>query len=73
MTDREDVLKVLRLPESEIVVTRKVPMTAQTCDELRAIREKREDDLFHETGGEPHSIPFPTLLAQLVREEFNRI
>jgi len=72
MTNREDVLKVLRLPESEIVVTRKVPMTAQTCDELRAIREKREEDLLELTG-ELHSLPFPTLIAQLIREDFDRI
>lgn len=72
MIEREELLQVLRLPESEIVVTRKVPMTAQTCDELRLIRTKREDDLLDVTG-EKHSLPFPTLIAQLIREEADRI
>ena len=47
-------------------------MTAATCDELRAVRQHRESVLDAE-GTMKHSIPFPTLIAQLIREDFARI
>ncbi len=72
MTILEETVNVVRLPESEIVVTRKVPMTASTCDELRAVRSYRES-LLDAQGTMKHSIPFPTLIAQLIREDFARI
>lgn len=72
MTHLEETVQVIRLPESEIVVTRKVPMTAATCDELRAVRAYRESVLDGQ-GTMKHSIPFPTLIAQLIREDFARI
>lgn len=72
MTHLEETVQVVRLPESEIVVTRKVPMTATTCDELRSVRAYRESVLDAQ-GTMKHSIPFPTLIAQLIREDFARI
>lgn len=68
----EVLATVVRIPESDIVVTRKVPMTDQTCDELRAIRIKREEDM-GSLINEDVIIPFPTLIQQLIHEEFERI
>lgn len=72
MTILEETVQVVRLPESDIVVTRKVPMTASTCDELRSVRAYREAMMDKGTNLK-HSIPFPTLIAQLIREDFARI
>lgn len=70
MTEQDTT--VVRIPEGDIVVTRKVPMTNKTCDELRFIRTHREQVLTL-ANGKPTSLPFPTLIKQLVEEEANRI
>ena len=66
-----NLLTILRIPEGDIVVTRKVPMTDETCDELRAIQSKRQE-LFSMELGEPVMVPIPTLIQQLIHEEFVR-
>lgn len=68
----ESILKVLRIPEGDIVVTRKVPMTDETCDELRAIQAAREATLSLEYG-EQTMLPLPTLIKQLIHEEALRL
>lgn len=72
MAQSEQEVTVVKIPEGDIVVTRKVPMTEKTCDELRAIRKQREDVLTIEHG-QPVTIPYPTLIKQLVEEEAERI
>jgi len=63
---------VVRIPDNEIVVTRKVPMTNETCDQLRAIKADRET-FFGEQLGEPVMLPIPTLIQQLISEEHQRV
>lgn len=65
MSEKINEKKVLRL-ETPVVV-RKVPMTAQGCDMLRAIREyqSREYSKRHECEVE---IPFPTSIHLLMQE-----
>lgn len=65
------LLTILRIPEGDIVVTRKVPMTDETCDELRAIQAKRQE-IFTAELGEPVMVPIPTLIKQLIHEEYAR-
>jgi hypothetical protein len=36
--------KILRVNQEEVVVTRSVPMTTETCNKLRAIKAKFEAD-----------------------------
>lgn len=67
-----NLLTILRIPEGDIVVTRKVPMTDQTCDELRAIQANREEILSDELG-ERVMLPLPTLIQQLIHEEHVRV
>lgn len=67
----ESILKVLRIPEGDIVVTRKVPMTDETCSQLREIKAQREGELEGALGGEVR-LEIPTLIQQLIREEFDR-
>lgn len=67
----ESILKVLRIPEGDIVVTRKVPMTDETCSQLREIKQQRESDLEGAIGGEVR-LEIPTLIQQLIREEYSR-
>lgn len=68
----EQETTVIKIPDSDIVVTRKVPMTEKTCDELRAIRNSRETILTIEHG-QPVVLPYPVLIKQLVEEEAERI
>ena len=68
----DSILKVLRIPEGDIVVTRKVPMTDQTCDELRAIKQVREETT-SAIHGEEVMIPIPTIIKQLINEEYQRL
>jgi len=63
---------VIRIPDSDIVVTRKVPMTDETCDQLRTIKADREV-FFSEQLGEPVTLPIPTLIMQLIGEEHQRV
>lgn len=70
MSDK--LLQVLRIPEGDIVVTRKVPMTNETCDQLRAIKADREA-YFTQALGEPVMIPIPTVILQLISEEHQRV
>lgn len=66
-----NLLNILRIPEGDIVVTRKVPMTDKTCDELRAIQANREE-LLSDKMGERIMLPIPTLIQQLIHEEHVR-
>lgn len=66
------LLTILRIPEGDIVVTRKVPMTDETCDELRAIQANREEILSDQLG-ERVMLPLPTLIQQLIHEEHVRV
>lgn len=68
----DPLLLVLRIPEGDIVVTRKVPMTDETCTELRAIRNNREH-LLGQAMERDVQVPIPTLIQQLIHEEFERI
>lgn len=68
----DHLLTVLRIPEGDIVVTRKVPMTDETCDELREIKAYREDKVSLEMG-EDVMVPIPTLIKQLIHEEHCRL
>ncbi len=52
MSDK--LLNILRIPEGDIVVTRKVPMTDETCDQLRTIKAEREQVLSEVTDSEVH-------------------
>lgn len=70
MTEQETT--VVRIPEGDIVVTRKIPMTNKTCDELRGIRAHREAVLTI-ANGQPTVLPYPTLIKQLIEEESTRI
>lgn len=67
----ESILQVLRIPEGDIVVTRKVPMTDETCSQLREIKYQRESELEGALGGEVR-LEIPTLIQQLIREEYER-
>lgn len=67
MSTKEVYATVIKLPESDIVVTRKVPMTEETCTQLRELREAREGVLT-QAMGEQVVLPFPTLIAQIVGE-----
>lgn len=67
-----ELLAILRIPESDIVVTRKVPMTNETCDQLRAIKGAREVVMKQELGADI-MIPIPTLIRDLINEEHKRI
>lgn len=67
----ESILQVMRIPEGDIVVTRKVPMTDETCSQLREIKAQREYDLEGTLGGEVR-LEIPTLIQQLIREEYTR-
>jgi len=60
------------IPDEEIVVTRKVPMSENTCTELRTIRGTREAQKGRELGSKVH-LPYPVVIADLINEEFNRI
>lgn len=66
-----NLLTILRIPDGDIVVTRKVPMTDETCDELRGIQANREE-LLSDQLGERVMLPLPTLLQQLIHEEYVR-
>jgi len=65
MSEKINKTEVLRL-ETPVVV-RKVPMTAQGCDMLRAIREYQSEEYGkrHECDVE---IPFPTSIHLLMQE-----
>lgn len=68
----EQLLSILRIPEGDIVVTRKVPMTDETCTQLREIKAEREYYLSKQHGEEIR-LEIPTLLKQLISEEHSRI
>jgi hypothetical protein len=67
-----DVCTILRIPEGNIVVTRKVPMTEETCTQLRAIKALRESELALQYNEEV-MLPIPVLIQQLINEEAQRI
>lgn len=69
-----EILYKLRIPEGDIVVTRKVPMTNNTCTKLRRIREDNEV-LYAETLGVPVEqvqVEIPTIIENLIDAEYDR-
>lgn len=72
MSNKEVYATIIKLPESDIVVIRKVPMTEETCTQLRQLREAREN-LLGQAMGEQVTLPFPTLIAQIVGEAHERL
>jgi hypothetical protein len=69
-----ELLYKLRIPEGDIVVTRKVPMTDDTCTKLRAIKADNEQG-YAETLGVPVeqvSVEIPTIIQTLIEAEYDR-
>lgn len=69
-----EILHKLRIPEGDIVVTRKVPMTNDTCTKLRAIKFDSEQ-LYAETVGVPVEqvqVEIPTIIENLIDAEYDR-
>lgn len=58
---------ILRIPEDQIVVTRKVPMTDRTCSQLRDIRHHME---LVQVDGDNKSveIPYPVVISRLIED-----
>lgn len=67
MANKEVLATVVRIPDSEIVVVRKVPMTEKTCDELRILRAYHEKQESEERGFDVE-LPFPTLIQRIIHE-----
>lgn len=69
-----ELLYKLRIPEGDIVVTRKVPMTNDTCTKLRRIKADSEQ-LYAETVGVPVEqvqVEIPTIIENLIDAEYDR-
>ena len=69
-----ELLYKLRIPEGDIVVTRKVPMTNETCTKLRRIKSDCEE-LYAETVGVPVEqvqVEIPTIIETLIDAEYDR-
>lgn len=69
-----ELLYKLRIPEGDIVVTRKVPMTNETCTKLRRIKADCEG-LYAETVGVPVEqvqVEIPTIIENLIDAEYDR-
>ena len=69
MTTKEITVTI---PDEDIVVTRKVPMSENTCTELRTIRGSREAQVSRDLGCKVH-LPYPVVIADLINAEFARI
>lgn len=69
-----ELLYKLRIPESDIVVTRKVPMTNDTCTQLRLLQAEQEQLYAQSIGVDVKlvKIELPTLLANLIGDAFER-
>lgn len=69
-----ELLYKLRIPEGDIVVTRKVPMTDSTCTKLRRLKSDSEA-LYAETVGvsvEQVQVEIPTIIENLIDAEYDR-
>jgi hypothetical protein len=69
-----EILHKLRIPEGDIVVTRKVPMTNDTCTKLRQIKADCEY-LYAQTVGVPVEqvqVEIPTIIENLIDAEHER-
>lgn len=73
LTMSNELLYKLRIPEGDIVVTRKVPMTDETCTQLRALQKDAEELYADGIGIDPKyvRVELPTLLQQIIRNAYN--
>lgn len=71
----EKIVQVLRIPAEDIVVTRRVPMTQKTCEQLRELRAMAEAVRAKKLGVEPDEvkIELPTLIKDLVDEIYDHV
>lgn len=58
---------ILRIPEDQIVVTRKVPMTDLTCSQLRDLRHQMELVQI-DKNNQNVEIPYPVVISRLIDE-----
>lgn len=68
-----DLLYTLRIPEGDIVVTRKVPMTDETCSQLRALQAEAEKIYASGIGVDVKhvKVELPTIIQQLVDQAYH--
>lgn len=57
---------------NNVVVTRKVPMTEETCISLRLIRDKYQDQIKEQLGTE-EELSFPVVLDLLVKDYMEKV
>lgn len=69
-----EILYKLRIPEGDIVVTRKVPMTNDTCTKLRRIKSDNEQAYAASVGVpvEQVQVEIPTIIENLIDAEYDR-
>lgn len=69
-----ELLYKLRIPDGDIVVTRKVPMTDATCTKLRRIRADDEESYAAAIGVDTKlvSVEIPTIIENLIEAEYDR-
>lgn len=69
-----DILYKMRIPEGDIVVTRKVPMTNDTCTKLRAIKADQEEGfaLAMNVPVDQVQVEIPTIIQNLIEAEYDR-
>lgn len=59
--------KMSTIKLEDIVVVRKVPMTEESCSNLRVLRQRYEDSL-EEATGEKHSLSYPVVIDLSLKE-----
>lgn len=64
--------KVIRLDEDKVVVIRRVPMTGDTADKLREIREWYQKKYYEEHGVDV-DLPYPVVLAWIIDGKFAQL
>lgn len=70
-----DLLHKLRIPEGDIVVTRKVPMTDETCTQLRELQKHAEKLFAEQIGVDPENVrvELPTIIQGLVSQAHSQL
>lgn len=61
--------QVLELTDT--VATRKYPFTQEALDQIRDLREKREDEIYEETGKEV-TVPAPIIIHEALQNLHNK-
>lgn len=66
------VLQVFRIPQGEVVVTRKVPMTEETCSKLRELQRLANEKKASELGLDVSDVKveLPCIIRDIVDEEY---